>query len=604
MKTSLLLTHIILFSALFNTHAQFIGSGLGNHSVVINGGGFAYAWGFNDAGQLGNENTSNVSTPIAVTTSDALSGKTLTKIASGGNHTIALGTDGKVYTWGKNNCGQLGNNSQTVSYVPVIVSAGAVPTDKTITQIAGGAFHSIALASDGKVYTWGANTLGPAPQFTGQLGNNNNNFVEKTPVAVYTAGALSGKTITRVAAGSFHSMALDSDGKVYTWGYNQIGLIGNGDNNTNAYNTPVAVATDNESSLKDKVVTQIAGGDRHCVALATDGRVYTWGNNLDGQLGDNGTNNVSKPTEVFTGAVLSGKTVTQIASGRDHCIALTSEGKVYTWGNNDYGQLGNGNTGTDRNVPVLVGGLLNGKTIIQIGAGTYHCFALASDYTMYSWGRNNYGQLGNGNSGTDSNIPVLVDQSLLGPLPVQMSVFKAEVKGLSTILLWETATEMMNYGFEIERRSGETEADSWETIGFVSGFGNSNAPKYYSYTDQTVSKGKYYYRLKQLDTDGKHEYSEVIQVNIGFPASFVLNQNYPNPFNPSTVISFGLPEQTDVTLTVFNALGEMVHTITKGVFDAGSHSMTFSAEQLPSGVYFYRLQAGYFVSTQKMILMR
>ena len=126
MKISLLIAYIVLYSAFFNTHAQFIGSGLGNHSVVINGGGAAYAWGYNNSWQLGNGNTTNALTPIAVSTSVALSGKALTKIASGGQHTLALATNGKVYSWGLNNCGQIGDSSQTSRDVPVEISAGAV----------------------------------------------------------------------------------------------------------------------------------------------------------------------------------------------------------------------------------------------------------------------------------------------------------------------------------------------------------------------------------------------------------------------------------------------------------------------------------------------
>lgn len=189
-----------------------------------------------------------------------------------------------------------------------------------------------------------------------------------------------------------------------------------------------------------------------------------------------------------------------------------------------------------------------------------------------------------------------------GPLPVELTFFTASVSGSSVQLLWSTATESQNYGFDIERRL-VLEA-SWQSIGFITGSGNSNSLKSYTYTDNAIPSGSYQYRLKQIDTDGSFQYSGVVDVLIGTPTDFALSQNYPNPFNPSTTISFELPERSEVSLQVFNALGEMVHLLAKGTSDAGRHSVTFNATNFPSGVYFYRLQAGEFVQTQKMVLLR
>lgn len=189
-----------------------------------------------------------------------------------------------------------------------------------------------------------------------------------------------------------------------------------------------------------------------------------------------------------------------------------------------------------------------------------------------------------------------------GPLPVELTFFTASVSGSSVQLLWSTATESQNYGFDIERRL-VLEA-SWQSIGFITGSGNSNSLKSYTYTDNAIPSGSYQYRLKQIDTDGSFQYSGVVDVLIGTPTDFALSQNYPNPFNPSTTISFELPERSEVSLQVFNVLGEMVHQLAKGTSDAGRHSITFNATNLPSGIYFYRLQAGEVVQTQKMVLLR
>jgi hypothetical protein len=159
-----------------------------------------------------------------------------------------------------------------------------------------------------------------------------------------------------------------------------------------------------------------------------------------------------------------------------------------------------------------------------------------------------------------------------------------------------------NYGFEIERNV-ET---GWENIGFVDGHGNSNSPKNYSFKDNNLSYGKIQYRLKQIDNDGKFEYSEIVDVNIDLPLSFELSQNYPNPFNPTTKIGFRIPIGTSgiVSLKVYDILGREVATLVNEEKSAGIYEVEFNAESLSSGIYFYRLQTGNFVDTKKFTLMK
>jgi len=194
-------------------------------------------------------------------------------------------------------------------------------------------------------------------------------------------------------------------------------------------------------------------------------------------------------------------------------------------------------------------------------------------------------------------------------LPVELVSFSAVVKGNEVILEWSTATEVDNYGFEVERKAplnlseGET-SGKWEKIGFVEGHGNSNSPKQYSFTDEKITAGTYKYRLKQIDNDGKYEYSSVVSIDLNAPNQYALNQNYPNPFNPSTIISYTIPINGFVTLKVFDVLGQEIITLLNEEKPVGSYEVEFNTKGLPSGIYFYRLQAGNFIQTKKMVLMK
>jgi len=191
-----------------------------------------------------------------------------------------------------------------------------------------------------------------------------------------------------------------------------------------------------------------------------------------------------------------------------------------------------------------------------------------------------------------------------GVLPVELSSFSASVIGSAVNLNWMTMTEVNNYGFEVERFTPSAERQAWNKIGFIAGNGNSNSIKMYSFIDSDIKSGKYAYRLKQIDNDGAYEYSNEIEVNLGFPAAFSLSQNYPNPFNPSTKISWQSPVSSHQTLKIYDVLGNEVATLVDEFREAGRYEVTFDASQLASGIYLYKLQAGSFIETKKMILLR
>jgi len=209
------------------------------------------------------------------------------------------------------------------------------------------------------------------------------------------------------------------------------------------------------------------------------------------------------------------------------------------------------------------------------------------------------------------------------PLPVELTTFTASVVDKSVKLNWQTATEVNNYGFNVERQiqepsiKNQDKNQNWENITFVEGYGNSNSTKYYSYSDNPNISGKYLYRLKQIDIDGSFEYSDAIkiEVNISLPTDYCLSQNYPNPFNPTTVIKYQIPNnknQTNtnsqnsniVTLKVYNILGNEIATLVNEDKQPGVYEVQFDAGKLTSGVYYYQLITDNYFAVKRMILIK
>jgi parallel beta-helix repeat protein len=232
---------------------------------------------------------------------------------------------------------------------------------------------------------------------SGQLGDGTNNE-SNVPVQVSITDVIA------IAGGGQHSIALKNDGTVWAWGYNDSGQLGDGTNNES--NVPVQVKDPDDLSGFLTDVTEIAGGGSHTIALKNDGTVWAWGYNGSGQLGDGTNNNSNVPVQVKDPDDLSGflTGVTAIAGGGSHTIALKNDGTVWAWGNNDYGILGDG-TNTDSNVPVQVSNLTD---VIEIAAGGLHTIALKKDGTVWAWGNNSFNQLGSGKI-PYSNVPIQVN---------------------------------------------------------------------------------------------------------------------------------------------------------------------------------------------------
>ena len=187
-------------------------------------------------------------------------------------------------------------------------------------------------------------------------------------------------------------------------------------------------------------------------------------------------------------------------------------------------------------------------------------------------------------------------------VPVELNSFSGYASGNVVSLNWITATELNNSGFQVERKSESTQ---WSNVGFVQGHGTTSESQYYSFVDGNLRPGTYSYRLKQVDYNGAYKYYELGEtMEAGVINSFDLSQNYPNPFNPATSITWQIPAASHVVLKVYNLLGKEIAVLVNGEKPAGSYETEFNASNLPSGTYFYTLQAGNFVQTKKMILLK
>ena len=343
-------------------------SGYGQDTAPISGS--VVNWGNNSQGQLGTGNYIGSPTPVMPT---GLPGPVIA-VAGGHDYSLALLTDGSVWAWGANGTGQLGNGSSSQSNLPVQVNISGV------IAIAAGFWHAVALKSDGTVWAWGWNNFG-------QLGNNYD-VTSNLPVQVLNSDYTIFSGVKAIAAGGSNSLALKQDGTLWAWGSNGSGQLGIGST------TPIPYSP-NQVNISGSI-QNFKVGDSFVLATKTDGSVWVWGKNDQGQLGLGTTANVNTPTQ---NSSLSG--ITDIGVGSIFGFALKNDGTVYSWGHNNRAELGRGNN-TDSLVPVAVSGL-RGATLVE--GGDEFGLALKSDGTVWGWGYNNDGELGNGGQNNPNYNP-------------------------------------------------------------------------------------------------------------------------------------------------------------------------------------------------------
>jgi alpha-tubulin suppressor-like RCC1 family protein len=342
--------------------------------------GNLFTWGYNFSGQLGNNTTTNRPTPI--TTS---AGGTNWKQVDGGDfHTAAIKTDGTLWVWGDNSNGQLGINlsgATTGRTTPVTTFAGGT----NWKQVSVGKNSTLAIKTDGTLWVWGLNS-------NGILGINLTSGSICTPVTTFSGGT----NWKQVDCSGGHTAAIKTDGTLWTWGQNSVTGV------------PFGQLGDNTGINRSTPVTTFAGGTNwkqvtaggfHTAAIKTDGTLWVWGRNNNSQLGDNTTTNRLTPVTTFSG----GSDWKQVDCGNNHTAAIKTDGTLWVWGDNSNGQLGD-NTTTNRLTPVTT--FAGGTNWKQVDCGESNStVAIKNDGTLWTWGQNNNGQLGN-NTTTNRTTPV------------------------------------------------------------------------------------------------------------------------------------------------------------------------------------------------------
>ena len=331
-----------------------------SHSLALQADGSLWAWGYNHYGQLGTGSSTHDTTPTPVP--GRVGTALYTQVAAGGAHSLGLRADGSLWAWGSNSQGQLGNGTTNDTATPTQVGTALYK------QVAAGAAYTLALQVNGNAWGWGNNQAG-------ELGNGS---TSTDPTATATPGRIGTATYVQVAAGSTHSLALQADGTLWAWGDNQYGQLGGGPAG------PVPAPTATGMALPTR---STAAGGNFGLAVRADGTLWAWGDNTYGQLGDGSTTPSLPPRQVGTA-----RDWVQVAAGLRHALALKADGTLWAWGSNTYGQLGSapGSATPSSATPTRVGTAL----YTQVTAGSTHSLALQVDGSAWAWGNNGYGQLG------------------------------------------------------------------------------------------------------------------------------------------------------------------------------------------------------------------
>ncbi|MFC4303180.1 S-layer homology domain-containing protein [Cohnella boryungensis] len=406
------------------------------HSLSLLSDGTVYSWGQNTKGQLGDGTTGGRKVPTKVADLSRVKA-----VATGIRSSYAMQEDGTLWAWGMNENGQLGDGTSTNRTKPVLI-AGISGVRAISTGVS---YHTLALTDDGKVWAWGKND-------SGELGDGTT-IQRDTPVQV------SGLTdVVAIAAGGWHSMALKSDGTVWTWGNNEFGELGDGSLVNRSVPHQIAISE----------VTAISAGNSHSLAVKADGTVWSWGMNTWGMLGDGTSSNRSLPVQT-----IGVGDVKAVSGGGHHSYALTNQGDVWAWGFNNYGEMGDGTLIT-RYAPINITAL---KDIAAIAAGGFSGTAMETDGTVWGWGSNGSGELGDNT--TETRLIPVINRAVLDLTPPTVGdpqLIASNVTQSQAMLSWTKASDNLSKPEELEYRVYRVGSNNPSTVSAIESSGTPIGP--------------------------------------------------------------------------------------------------------------------------------
>ena len=382
------------------------------HSLAITTDGRLFAWGGNAQGAIGDGTTANFRhTPVPI-----MEGTTFAKVSAGG-HSLAITTDGRLFVWGPNTHGQIGVGTAHIPS-PVHIMEGT-----TFAHISAGHSHSLVITTDGRLFAWGIGS-------NGQLGNGENGAEANTGTPVHI---MPGTTFAKVSAGSTHSLGIATDGRLFAWGSAHLGRLGCGQTAAGQFRaTPFHI-------MVGTTFSHVVASNNHSLGIATDGRLFAWGSNVFGQIGDGGTVGPgamrSIPVHIMPGTMFSSISATGHGGTGppSHSFGVTTDWRLFAWGANEHGQLGDGTT-YDRHIPVHI---MPGTLFTQSDSGASNSVGMTSDGRLFTWGGNNLGQLGDGTQ-IDRHTPTLIArplniqdlQNMIDQLRAQAQIDRAAIVAL------------------------------------------------------------------------------------------------------------------------------------------------------------------------------
>jgi len=365
-----------------------------SYSLALSSLGNVYSWGYNN-GCLGNGTYVNESMPIDITSFFNLNdGETIIDIKTGNSHSHALSSQNRLFSWGNNGWGQLGNGTVIAHTSPLdITSFFNLETGEIIIDVFPSLMHSFVITSS-RVFSWGNNGHG-------QLGDNSITY-RTSPVDITSSFSLDdNEEINELTLGNFHSIAITSNERLFVWGANDVGQLGNG-SVSNKY-SPVELL---ESYQK------LSHGEKHTIALNDQGQIFSWGNNDYGQLGDTTYVTRSQAVQITSYFGLeNGEVIIDVIAGRNYSIAITSNNRIFAWGENFEGIISSSRSSTPIDVTTFFDFLNADETIKELFFGDYHAFGVTSNDRIFAWGHNNQGQLGDGTI-IAANNPIVLSLQL------------------------------------------------------------------------------------------------------------------------------------------------------------------------------------------------